>query len=86
MSDCNFKIPFTGSIEDTLNKAKSAVESQGGNFTRTETGGAFDVNILGNAIAGSYILHEQMLEMTILSKPFFIPCSTIESFLIKQLG
>lgn len=86
MSACSFTIPFAGDAETILRKAKSAVESQGGSFTGDEASGNFDVSVFGNTIAGSYKVVAQSLEFVIDSKPFLVPCSTIESFLAKQLS
>lgn len=86
MSACNFTIPFSGDAETILRKAKSAVESQGGSFTGDQSAGNFDVSVFGNTIAGSYSVAAQSLDIVIDSKPFLVPCSTIESFLTKQLS
>jgi hypothetical protein len=83
---CNFTIPFTGSAEIILQKARTTVESQGGNFTGDSNAGEFSVSIFGNTIVGSYTVAGQDLSMVITEKPFMIPCSAIESFLSKQLG
>ena len=82
---CAFTIPFTGTPTDVLAKARSAVQSQGGTFTGDASGGAFDVTVFGNTIQGNYTVAGQALAITILSKPFFLPCSTIEGFLKNQL-
>ncbi len=86
MAACNFSFPFSGSAEDVLMKAKSSVQSQGGNFNGNETNGIFDVSVFGNTIKGSYSVSGQNLDIIIDSKPFLIPCSTIESFLKNQIG
>ncbi len=86
MAACNFSIPFSGSSQDVLNKAKSSVQSQGGNFNGDERVGAFDVSVFGNTIKGSYSVSGQNLDIIIDSKPFLIPCSTIESFLKNKIG
>ena len=83
---CNFNIPFQGDANGIKNKAKSAVEGQGGNFTGDETAGAFDISLFGNKIAGSYKVNGQNLEVIIDEKPFMIPCNAIENFLAKQLA
>ena len=83
---CSFKIPFSGSAEEILAKAKSAVQSQGGNFSGNNSGGSFDVTAVGNTIKGSYTVIGNELNIEINSKPFFLPCSTIEQFLKAQLG
>jgi hypothetical protein len=86
MSGCKFNIPFSGSAEEILAKAKSAIESQGGTFTGDLNAGNFDVSLLSNTIAGSYSVEGQNLQLNIDSKPVFLPCNAIESFLIKKLG
>lgn len=86
MSACNFDIPFSGDANFILAKAKTAVESQNGSFTGDESRGDFDVSVFGNTIAGSYIVNGQNLSIVINSKPFLIPCSTIQSFLTSKLN
>ncbi len=86
MAACNFSIPFSGDPQQVLNKARSTVQGQGGNFEGDINGGNFDVNVFGNAIAGSYSVAGQNMEVVNHSKPFLIPCSTIESFLKSQIG
>lgn len=85
MSACNFVIPFSGNADDILSKAKSAIHGQGGNFNGDEKAGDFDVSIFGNLIKGSYTATGQNLNIVIDSKPFIVPCSTIESFLKNKL-
>lgn len=85
MSACNFNIPFTGNPEEILNKAKLAIEKQGGNFTGDNKSGNFDVTALGNTVAGSYTVSGNNLAMVIDTKPFFISCDMVESFLKSKL-
>ncbi len=85
MAACNFSIPFTGDALQVLNKARSTVQSQGGNFNGDINGGTFNVTVFGNTIAGSYFVTGQNMDIVIDSKPFLIPCSTIESFLKGQI-
>ena len=86
MAACNFTIPFSGDPQDVLRKAQSAVQQQGGTFTGDNNSGRFDVSVFGNTIKGSYTVQGQSLEIVIESKPFLIPCSTIEGFLKSQIG
>ena len=81
MAACNFSIPFSGSATEVYNKAKSSVQGQGGTFNGDESGGNFSVTVFGNTIAGSYSVSGQNMDIVIDSKPFLIPCSTIEGFL-----
>jgi len=83
---CEFSIPFSGTPTDILTKARAAVQGQGGNFQGNETNGIFDVTVFGNTIKGQYTVSGQTLLINILSKPFFLPCSTIEGFLQNQLS
>ena len=86
MMSCNFKIPFSGSVEEVLNKARSTVQSQGGNFSGDSSAGNFDVTVFGSTISGSYAVAGSELNIVIISKPFLLPCSTIESYLKSQMG
>jgi hypothetical protein len=68
-----------------LQKARSAVEGQGGTFTGDASSGSFQVKVMGT-IEGSYTVSGSELLISIDSKPMFIPCSTIEGFLKNQIG
>ena len=86
MAACNnFNIPFSGSSADILNRAEAAIHDQGGHFQGDHTSGAFQLTVLGSEIRGSYHMSGQELVVTIDSKPFMIPCSTIQSYLTKYL-
>jgi hypothetical protein len=86
MSDCNFKIPFTESPSIAITKAKSAIQSQNGIFNGDEHSGEFEVTVFGNTIKGNYSVSGQILNLTITHKPFFVPCSTIENILLKEIS
>lgn len=82
---CKFEIPFSESASIAVEKARTAVESQNGIFNGDEQSGNFDVNVFGNNIKGEYSITGQVLHLDITDKPFFVPCSMIESFLKKQI-
>lgn len=82
---CDFSIPFSGNADAVLAKARSAVQSQGGNFNGDASGGDFNVSVFGNKIVGNYTVNGQTLNINITDKPFMVPCSAIESFLKGQL-
>ncbi|MEO9020566.1 MAG: hypothetical protein ABI237_10545 [Ginsengibacter sp.] len=86
MSQCNFEFPFIEPAHIAVNKARTAVESQNGVFNGNENSGDFDVTIFGNTIKGIYTVSGQVLKLEITDKPFFVPCSMIESFLQKQIS
>ena len=85
MAACNFSVPFTKSATDILDKAKQTIESQNGTFTGDENNGSFDVSVFGNTVKGSYTVQGQNLVIEITEKPFLVPCSMIESFLVNKL-
>jgi len=82
---CKFKIPFTGSLEQSLNKARTVVEGQGGTFSGDETSGSFEVSVMGT-IKGSYTVLGNELDIVIDSKPLFVSCGMIEGFLKSKIG
>ena len=83
---CEFSIAFSGAPTAVLDKARAAVLQQGGTFTGDGTSGAFGLSVFGNTINGQYMVSGETLLIKILSKPFFLPCSTIEGFLKNQLS
>lgn len=86
MAACNFSIPFSGDPQQVLEKAKSTVQGQGGNFDGDTNNGNFSVSVFGNSIEGSYSVLGQSMDIVIDSKPFLLPCNAIEGFLKSQIG
>jgi hypothetical protein len=82
---CDFSIEFKGSPDQVLNKAKSAVQGQGGSFDGDVNGGSFKVSAFGNSIAGTYTVSGQQMHISITDKPFLLSCGMIESYLKSQL-
>jgi hypothetical protein len=85
MSSCSFSVSIPDLAENMVNKAKSAIEGQGGHFDGDLTSGRFKVQVLGE-IEGSYTITGQLMNIQITSKPMFITCSQIESFMKNQLS
>ncbi len=83
---CNINLNFSEPANLAVAKARSAVESQNGIFNGDDTSGNFEVTVFGNTIKGDYSVNGQTLNLVITDKPFFVPCSTIESFLSKQIS
>ncbi len=82
---CKFKIPFSGSTQQVLNRARTAVEGQGGIFSGDESSGNFEVSVMGT-IKGSYTVLGNELDIVIDSKPLFVSCGMIEGFLKSKIG
>lgn len=85
MADCNFSISFSQDPSDLVNKAKAAIEKQGGVFNGDATSGSFRVKIMGT-LSGSYTITENQMNINIDAKPIFISCGQIESFMKAQFG
>ncbi len=85
MSKCNFSISFSGSPEEVYNKAKAAVEKQGGSFNGDAHSGNFSIHVFGT-ISGSYSVSGSQLNIDIEDKPMMIPCGAIENVLKSQIG
>ena len=83
---CNFSVTIHESPEAILQKAKTAIESQSGIFNGDVHAGNFEVTVFGNFIKGSYTIEGMQMHLDITDKPFFVPCSMIESMLQKQLS
>ena len=81
MAQCNFSIPFSGNASTVMDKVKSELNKQGGDLTGNETGGSFNVSVFGSAIQGSYNVTGSSLNVVIESKPMFVTCGQIESFM-----
>lgn len=86
MAACNFSFPVQGDANAVLQRARNAVQGQGGNFQGDEQSGNFNLTVFGSTIAGSYTVAGQQMEIVIQDKPFLLPCTTIEGFLKSQLG
>lgn len=83
---CKFSVNFSEPAESAVTKAKNAIESQSGVFNGDTNRGDFEVTVFGNNIKGNYTVTGQILNIEITDKPFFVPCSMIETFLVKNIS
>ncbi|MEO6682559.1 MAG: hypothetical protein ABIN48_07010 [Ginsengibacter sp.] len=83
---CKFSVPFSEPVESAVQKAKTAVESQSGVFNGDVNSGQFEVTVFGNFVKGNYTVTDQILNIEITDKPFFVPCNMIETFLVKNIS
>lgn len=72
---------MSGEPQAALDKARKAVQSQGGTFTGDTSAGQFSVTVFGNVIAGNYTVAGSDLQVQITQKPVLLPCPAIESYL-----
>ena len=85
MSKCKFSITFREPAATLTGKIKSAIEGQGGKFNGDVNTGIFEVSLLGS-LSGSYVITGQQIDINIDSKPIFVSCNQIESFLKSKLS
>jgi hypothetical protein len=69
-----------------ISKAKAAIESYNGTFNGDNTSGEFGITVYGNTVKGTYAVAGQVMNLIITHKPFFVPCSTIENLLLKEIS
>jgi len=85
MAECSFKFNIESNPAEIINKVKSKIENEGGNFTGDESEGNFNLPTPVGAIEGNYTVSENELKIDITKKPMMLPCSMIESELEKRL-
>jgi hypothetical protein len=87
MSACApFNIPFTGSANDLLEKAKSKLAQMNGTITGSETAGSFAVSSPIGAVTGTYTISGQTFTVTVTEKPMMLGCGMLEGLLKGALG
>ncbi|AGP35371.1 hypothetical protein WME98_37220 [Sorangium sp. So ce296] len=85
MAKHSFSVPFPGSAQDIVAKAKAAIEKAGGQFSGNEGNGTFSVPTPAGTVKGSYAIAAQSFSVDITDKPFIVPGSAIESQVRKFL-
>ncbi|MBG9376410.1 hypothetical protein I5907_09210 [Panacibacter sp. DH6] len=83
---CNFSIKFDSNVHHIISKAKDAITGAGGNFNGNEAAGGFDIKTFMGAIEGTYTILNSEININIVKKPMFVPCSEIENQLRKYLS
>jgi hypothetical protein len=75
---CNFNIPFTGSADSLILRAKQEIERAGGSFIGDAIQGNFQGQTPLGSIQGSYQVIGQELSISITKKPFLLSCNRIQ--------
>lgn len=83
---CHFKVSFSGSAQDLVDRARQKVQGAGGTFDGDAGSGSFSVPTPLGHVQGDYQISGQALTVNITKKPFLIPCSAIESYVKSRLG
>jgi hypothetical protein len=84
MSTCTFSIPFKGSADAIVDKARKEVQRYGF-FQGDNTHGNFEITMLGT-ISGSYTITGTEMQIIIDSKPVFLSCNKIEQFMMDHFA
>ena len=83
--DCQFSIPFDGSVSEIISKADGAITHAGGKFSSTGMTGTFELPIPIGKIEGEYLIVDSVMTIMIHNKPLFISCTLIEQKIKEYL-
>ncbi len=81
----SFNIPLSGSAEQFLGKAKTAVEKAGGTLNGDEKAGTIAISTPIGGIQARYEIVDTTATIHIDEKPFFLSVDKIRSTLTKYL-
>lgn len=82
---CLFSIPFSGSADSLMQRAKQGIEGTGGFFAGDSAQGSFQAKTPMGSIKGSYQILGQEISLAITKKPFLLSCSTIQKELTEVM-
>ena len=75
-----FTINFDGDPQAVFNRIKGDIIAANGTIDGNLNQGTFSVN----NVSGTYAIKEHHIDITIIHKPFIIPCRTIEHALRER--
>ncbi|WP_428653657.1 hypothetical protein [Runella sp.] len=82
----HFDIPFEGTAETILAKAKKAIESGNGTMNGDNAAGSFSLPAGISKVKGNYLVEGNKLKLTITDKPIYVSGDMIENILKKHLA
>ena len=83
MSECRFQFDFAGSSTSLVEKIRVKMTEAGGRFEGSASYGTFSLPTPIGAFDGTYTIDKNTIWVEVLDKPFFVPCSAIESRLME---
>jgi hypothetical protein len=83
---CSLNIPYKKDISNLYNLGLNEAIAHGGGLSGDKQSGTFFVPALGGVFEGNYKVTNDVIQIEILKKPFFIPCNAIEVFLKSHVG
>jgi len=75
---CEFNIPFSGTAETLMSRAKQEIERAGGSFTGNDEQGNFQAKTPLGSIYGTYQVVQQEIALKIIKKPLLVSCKRIQ--------
>jgi hypothetical protein len=86
MAKHSFSVGITGSADETLAKARRALEKFGGSLEGDSEKGELSAATPAGKVKGTYRVEGQTITIDITDKPFIVPASTIEAQVRKFLS
>jgi hypothetical protein len=86
MAKHSFSVSFTGTADETVAKARRAIEKHGGTFTGDAQKGDLVAATPAGKVKGTYSVEGQAITVNITDKPFVVPASAIEAQVRKFLS
>jgi len=74
-----FDIPVPGDLAAALARVQASIAAEGGRLTGDATAGRFAGPTPVGTVEGTYVVHGNVVRVTITSKPIVAPCVTIEA-------
>jgi hypothetical protein len=75
---CSFSLPFSGTPEALLQRARHEISNAGGAMNGNDTSGTFQAKTPLGSIQGTYEIVGQSIQLNITKKPFIISCKRIQ--------
>lgn len=75
---CQFTIPYTGSADNLIGRARNEIQNAGGSFAGDMSHGNFEVKTPLGMVRGTYRMAENSISIAISKKPLLVSCSRIE--------
>jgi len=79
LSECRFQFDFRGSAHALVDRVRAKMTAAGGRFDGSDTSGDFHLPTPVGAFEGAYSIDDNVIWIDVREKPFFVPCSAIES-------
>jgi hypothetical protein len=81
MNRCEFTINFDGDSIELFQRALKESQKYNAVVEGDAYNGGFTIKSHFGYFAGSYAIDENVLRIALSSKPFYLPCKTIESII-----